>query len=77
VSCELVFFCSTKQVVGYKGGGIYWLAIHCNQANLMSDAYGTAAPIRHAKFDEKHAEQVLGNDSWHIMCPRLALQLPL
>jgi hypothetical protein len=21
--------------VGYKGGGIYWLAIHCNQANLI------------------------------------------
>jgi hypothetical protein len=22
-------------VVGYKGRGIYWLAIHCNQANLI------------------------------------------
>jgi hypothetical protein len=23
--------------VGYKGGGIYWLAIHCNQANRSFD----------------------------------------
>jgi hypothetical protein len=26
---------STDFFVGYKGGEIYWLAIHCNQANLI------------------------------------------
>jgi hypothetical protein len=29
--------------VGYKGGEIYWLAIHSNQATALSEAYGTAA----------------------------------
>jgi hypothetical protein len=35
--CRAVFF------VGYKGGKIYWLAIHSNQANLIVGGYGTAA----------------------------------
>jgi hypothetical protein len=34
---------------GYKGGKIYWLAIHSNQANLIVGGLRTAATSRHAK----------------------------
>jgi hypothetical protein len=71
-ACNITYNTAHHLFFGYKGGKIYWLAIHSNQQTHLSSLSGAATKTRcsHAQsflcFQIKHAYNITYNTPHHV-----------